>query len=109
MGKMIFGAVVIFLSAVSIVLYRQPLKVLIYSVPDRVITSKITETKLSIAIPPLTIDQIFSPDHLWVKAIPSEQVVTIIATGDVIPARSVNQGMVRRNNFLWLFEKQSKH
>ncbi len=69
----------------------------------------IEETKQSTVLPPLTIETIFSPDHLWVKVIPSEQVVTIISTGDVIPARSVNQGMVRRNNFLWLFEKQSKH
>ena len=108
MGKMIFAAFVILLSVVGIVLYREPLKVLISPEKDHVITPKTTETKLSIAIPPLTIDQIFSLDHLWVKAIPLENIVTIIATGDVIPARSVNQGMVTRNNFLWPFEKTAE-
>lgn len=56
-------------------------------------------------LPQLTLDRIFSSDHSWVKILPPERVVTIIATGDVIPARSVNQGMVKRNNFLWPFEK----
>lgn len=59
----------------------------------------------AIDISKLTLNRIFSLDHSWVKTLPSESVVTMIATGDVIPARSVNQGMVKRNNFSWPFEK----
>ncbi len=53
----------------------------------------------------LTLGSIFAADHSWVNALPPEKTVTMIATGDVIPARSVNSGMVRRNNFRWPFEK----
>ena len=67
-----------------------------------------TPTNNPLNIPSLNLGQIFSSDHSWVKTMPSERVVTIIATGDVIPARSVNQGMVRRNNFLWPFEKTAE-
>jgi poly-gamma-glutamate synthesis protein (capsule biosynthesis protein) len=53
----------------------------------------------------LTLSSIFAADHSWVNALPPEKTVTMIATGDVIPARSVNSGMVTRNNFRWPFEK----
>lgn len=52
-----------------------------------------------------TLDSIFAADHSWVNALPPEKTITMIATGDVIPARSVNSGMVARNNFRWPFEK----
>jgi len=56
-------------------------------------------------IPTLTLARVFAPDHSWVMSLPQEQLVTMIATGDVLPARTVNSQMVKRNNFLWPFEK----
>ncbi len=53
----------------------------------------------------ITLDQIFAPDHTWAKNLPGEKTVTIMATGDVMPARSVNYKMVTQNNFRWPFEK----
>ncbi len=53
----------------------------------------------------LTLAGVFAADHSWVKNLPQDKTVTMIATGDVIPVRSVNSGMVARNNFRWPFEK----
>lgn len=88
--------------------YRQPVGELISPVSERVTTFLIEETKQSTVLPSLTIETIFSSDHSWTKILPSDAIVTVIATGDVIPARSVNQGMVKRNNFLWPFEKTAE-
>lgn len=49
---------------------------------------------------PLTLDKIF--DGRTEEAV---NLIKIIATGDVIPARSVNLQTIQRNNFLWPFEK----
>jgi len=54
--------------------------------------------------PALSLDSIFSEDHTWVSEIPSDKKWTLIATGDVIPARSVNAQTVRRNDFTWGWE-----
>lgn len=56
-------------------------------------------------IPAMSLDRIFSTDHSWIRQLPQENVVTILATGDVIPARSVNYKMTSRNNYRWPFEK----
>ncbi|MGH7902690.1 MAG: CapA family protein [Candidatus Dormibacteraceae bacterium] len=50
---------------------------------------------------PLTLDGLFHP----AQAVPADpaQVRTLIATGDVIPARMVNVEATRRNDFLWPF------
>ncbi len=55
-----------------------------------------------------TLEQIFSSDHTWVKSLPSEKIRTLIATGDVIPARAVNFQVVKLNNFLWPWEKTAE-
>lgn len=56
-------------------------------------------------IPYLSITGIFSDDHTWVQSLPKEKAVTMMATGDVIPARSVNHKMVTKSDFLWPFKK----
>lgn len=63
------------------------------------------EMKISRVEPHLSINEIFSRDHRWIKTIPSDRIITVIATGDVIPARSVNYQTISRNNFKWPFEK----
>jgi poly-gamma-glutamate synthesis protein (capsule biosynthesis protein) len=53
----------------------------------------------------LTVEDIFSSDHSWTATLSAERITTIIATGDVIPARSVNYKTIQKNNFTWAFEK----
>lgn len=52
----------------------------------------------------LTIDKIFSGNKQFNNLDPGK-IITVIATGDVIPARSVNFQTVQRKNFTWPFEK----
>lgn len=52
----------------------------------------------------LTIDKIFSGNKQFNNLDPGK-IITVIATGDVIPARSVNFQVVQRKNFNWPFEK----
>lgn len=57
--------------------------------------------------PALTLDQIFSSDH-EIKNISKDSLITIIATGDIIPARSVNFQINQRNNPKWPLEKTAE-
>lgn len=54
---------------------------------------------------PLSLDGIFLPDHGWTASLSAEKTITMIATGDVIPARMVNWQTTQKNNFLWPWEK----
>jgi len=56
-------------------------------------------------LPTLSVSAVFSDDHAWIADLPRERTVTMIATGDVLPARSVNYKMVTGKGFLWPFEK----
>lgn len=51
----------------------------------------------------LSINSIFSSDHSWVKNLDQSKTVTLVATGDIIPARAVNLTAVNKNNFTWAF------
>ena len=59
----------------------------------------------AIYIPKLTLETIFSPDHSWTEKLPQEEIITLITTGDVIPARSVNWKMTKYNDFTHPFQK----
>ncbi len=52
-----------------------------------------------------TVDAIFSKNHSWIATLSADHIRVLTATGDVIPARSVNYGVVRRDNSLWPYEK----
>ena len=54
-------------------------------------------------IPKLTLETIFSKDHSWTDKLPQEEIITLITTGDVIPARSVNWKMTVYNDFTYPF------
>lgn len=58
-----------------------------------------------VVMPPITLDRIFGADHTWIQSLPKDRTITMIATGDVIPARSVNYKMVNGKGFRWPFEK----
>lgn len=42
--------------------------------------------------------------HIWTATLSAEKIRTITATGDIIPARSVNTGVMRRNNPFWPYQ-----
>lgn len=52
-----------------------------------------------------TLQTIFNYDHNWTATLSAEHIRKILVTGDIIPARSVNYGVVTRNNSLWPYEK----
>jgi len=54
--------------------------------------------------PALTLDSIFSDDKEIVATIPADKKWTLVATGDVIPARSVNYKTVKQNDFTWAWK-----
>lgn len=49
----------------------------------------------------LTLEKIFSEKHEPI----GENLITVVATGDVIPARSTNFQTTQRNDFTWPFQK----
>lgn len=53
----------------------------------------------------LSLDKIFSDNHSWTSTLSADKKITMIATGDIIPARSVNFKTVTMNNFNWPYEK----
>jgi Bacterial capsule synthesis protein PGA_cap len=55
--------------------------------------------------PPLTIDAIFAAHPPSLAGYDQRNIRTLIATGDVIPARSVNYKMVTYNDFLYPFRR----
>lgn len=57
---------------------------------------------------PVTAAVIFSEDHGWTATISADRIRTIIATGDVIPARSVNNAAVQKKSFIWPYEKTAE-
>lgn len=62
----------------------------------------------SAGIIPMNIDRIFSTDHSWVDNLPIDRKQVLIATGDVLLARSVNYKTVVSKNFSWPFEKTAE-
>ncbi len=71
-----------------------------------VTTSKIPTSKTSfVSLPSPTLDSIFSNNHTWIATLSAEHIRVLTATGDIIPARTVNYEVVKRNNPLWPYEK----
>lgn len=51
------------------------------------------------------LEQIFAADHTWIATLSAAEVRTLTATGDVIPARSVNLQALQRKDFKWPYLK----
>jgi len=56
-------------------------------------------------LPQLSIDKIFNNDHFLINDYPESKIRTILVTGDVLLARSVNSKTVALNDFNWPFLK----
>ncbi len=61
------------------------------------------EYKVNLGTP--SIEQIFSEDKKWLATLSAENIKTIIFTGDIIPARSVNSKVLKNNDFNWPYLK----
>lgn len=57
------------------------------------------------AISPLSLEKIFAEDHNFTATFSARDKRTLITTGDIILARSVNAKEVKLKNFLWPFAK----
>lgn len=55
-----------------------------------------------------SIDKIFSADHSWVATLSAQKLRTVIATGDIIPARSVNYQVLQYKDFKWPYLKTAE-
>lgn len=56
----------------------------------------------------LTLEQIFNSDNRKLELLSKDKIRTMLVTGDVLLARSVNFKNVRSNNFIWPFEKTAE-
>lgn len=55
--------------------------------------------------PALSVNQIFGDNHEWIATLSAERIRTVIATGDIIPARSVNYEVLQHKDFNWPYLK----
>lgn len=99
--KIIFLASVFLLILITTVLIVSFNKTHKVSKPDTISKSSLNSQP---AIPALSVEQIFADDHRFIATLPVDSVRVLVATGDVIPARSVNYQTVVRNNFRWPYE-----
>ncbi len=56
----------------------------------------------------LSIGRIFTADHSWTATLSAQHVRTMIATGDVLPARSVNVQVLKNKDFTWPYRKTAE-
>lgn len=68
----------------------------------RIVASKINK---GVEIAPINLDQIFISDHKNIATLSAQKLRTVIATGDVIPARAVNYQVISRKDFKWPYLK----
>jgi len=77
--------------------------------PLRSAVGRISETQFPLPmptpLPQLSLSRIFLRDHTFVDMLDKEKTVTILTTGDVLLARTVNHLMVASDNYRWPFEK----
>jgi gamma-polyglutamate biosynthesis protein CapA len=93
-----FSAFLIFLVTAGIGLTQKPLASL-----NR---NNQTDNKFNFdkhELPLLTMESILKQDHSWVVDFPEDKIITLITTGDVLLARSVNSKTSRLNDFKWPF------
>ncbi|MBI2049461.1 CapA family protein [Candidatus Roizmanbacteria bacterium] len=52
-----------------------------------------------------TLESVFSNDHSWTATLSAKNVRTMMATGDIMPARSVNSQVLKYKDFNWPYLK----
>lgn len=91
---------------VYLLLYQKPSQLVqpVRLVNENIGTKNDSEDQLFIPKTP-TIEQIFSSNHSWITAFQAKRIRIMIATGDVVPARSVNFQASQRKDFKWPYLK----
>lgn len=112
MSKMLWGWVFSLITALTVIHYSS-LFTFFKIVPNTINKTYVTATSVlssrSSAVgvvkfqKPLTLDSIFDVDKIVEPHIQGK--VVLLATGDVIPARSVNSQQISRNDFTWAFKE----
>jgi len=87
--------------ALGIYLWILPLKRNLISLSFPLPSFKTKPLSPSFAPPPPTLEQIFASDHQWMATLSAQRTLTLIATGDVIPARSVNFKTYQAGDWRW--------
>lgn len=103
MGKNILiglGLVVLAVMVVALYLKQKP-----PIISPTTQTSKKAEIVKEEKLPLLSLEQIFSNDHTFTATLSAQKKITIIATGDVIPARAVNLKSTQLKDFKWPYYK----
>ncbi len=80
--------------------------------PQEIINEPPSPTRAQIQTPTvahLKLEQFFDSDTSITHQYPSESIRTLIVTGDIIPARSVNYKTITYNNFHWAFEPTAEY
>lgn len=58
-----------------------------------------------VLIPDITQGNMFDNDTSWTATLPAEFITSVLVTGDIIPARSVNSQVLKYNDFSWPYLK----
>ena len=59
-------------------------------------------------LPELTLARVFDEDSSWVATLSGQRVRTLIATGDVIPARTVNFKTIEQDDWMWPYAETAE-
>jgi poly-gamma-glutamate capsule biosynthesis protein CapA/YwtB (metallophosphatase superfamily) len=57
----------------------------------------------------INLEKIFDDDRAFIATLSAEKTITLFATGDVIPARSVNYQTATRKDFAWAFKNTAEY
>jgi poly-gamma-glutamate capsule biosynthesis protein CapA/YwtB (metallophosphatase superfamily) len=103
MLKIIFALVIVIL-LVTAFIYKSPwFLYLAFTKPENISPHFISQPKKEEIPPYPTLNSIFRSDHNWTNTLSNEKKITLIATGDVIPARSVNAQTIKQGDPLWAY------
>jgi poly-gamma-glutamate synthesis protein (capsule biosynthesis protein) len=57
----------------------------------------------------ISLERIFSDQHQWTATLSAQKVITVIATGDVMVGRTVNDLTIESGDFTWAWEKTADY
>ncbi len=94
MIKIFFGiAGLVIVLGVLLLFFKTPV--------SSIIIRPFSDPKVELEIEDITLLKIFDNDVSWIATLPAEMITSILVTGDIIPARSVNSQVLHHNDFTW--------
>jgi poly-gamma-glutamate capsule biosynthesis protein CapA/YwtB (metallophosphatase superfamily) len=102
LGWLLLFIFIFLLGSVAIVYYFPSLKPdLSFQKTKSVIRKSFHEIAEPYHPQPVTLNSVFESDHTWTATLSAERTTRILATGDVLLARTVNSRTTKDNDFLW--------